>query len=167
MCYVYTYAIRHKPLCSIQKYFLLPWLLWVLESISAWPIMSITSVFGVETRKYCRVLFTNIHLEVIQFLLSVEIQVIETEITDMLLSCQLSQEQLLIPGIKTHKQHSQRLMPPFWVQSYCPGIRNCFFGLLFEGNHKWIHQVGFSICVHFLSECHRKRCANAFQCGFW
>lgn len=98
-CVMHIYAIRHNPLCSMQKYFLLPPLLWVLGSISTWIVMSRTSVFRLETRKYCRGLFTTVYLEVIPSLLSTDnksrIKIIQGH---MLLSCQLLQELLQVPG---------------------------------------------------------------------
>lgn len=163
------YAIRHNPLCSMQKYFLLPRLLWVLGSISAWTIMSITSVSRLETSKYCRVLFTNIHSEVIQFLPSIDnTSHIQTIHRHVLLSCQLSQRLLLVPGTEQGPTSGTgKGWYPFLVQSYSAGNRNSFSGLLSEANHKWSiypvnHRVGFSIYVQFLSQCHKKKCANTF-----
>lgn len=98
-CVMRIYARKHNPLCSMQKYFLLPWLLWVLGSISAWKIMSLTSVSRLETIKYCRVLSISIHLGVIPSLLSIGNRIhIKTLHWHMLPSCQLSQWLLLGPG---------------------------------------------------------------------
>lgn len=61
--------------------------------------MSITSVSRLGTSKYCRVLFTNTHSGVMQFLLSVDnMSHMKTTHRHMLLSCQLSQYLLLVPG---------------------------------------------------------------------
>lgn len=159
---MFLYAINHNPLCSMRKYFLLPQLLWVLGSISAWKIMSLTSVSKLETSKYCRVLFTNIHLGVIPFLLSSSSRIqTKTLPWHMLPSCQLSRGLLLGPGSEFGLTRGTKGWCPFLVQSCSPGRANCYSGLLSEANHEWSicpinQQVGFSIGVqHFPSALKR------------
>lgn len=147
-------VIRHNPLWSMQKYFLLPWLLWVLRSISAWKMISLTSVFGLETHEYCRVLFTNIHSGVIPFLLPISNRIcVKTLHWHMLPSCQLSQWLLLGPGTELGLTNgTDKGWCFFLLQSFSPGRANCYSELLSEANHEWSiypinHQVGFSICI--------------------